>query len=77
MIASLPRPRCLRASIVLHGMAFFAFLFLPLTVMMYGRVREGATPVLNAVSLLLMVASALLAPALLREAKANRPDGVN
>ena len=26
----------------------------PLTVLMYGRVREGATPVLNAVSLLLM-----------------------
>ena len=33
----------------------------PLTVMMYGRMREGASPVLNAVSLLLMVASALLA----------------
>ena len=38
----------------------------PLTVMMYGRMREGATPVLNAVSLFLMVASALLALALLR-----------
>ncbi len=38
----------------------------PLTVMMYGRMREGATPVLNAVSLLLMVASALLALTLLR-----------
>jgi spermidine/putrescine transport system permease protein len=33
----------------------------PLTVEMYGRMREGATPVLNAVSLFLMVASALLA----------------
>lgn len=33
----------------------------PLTVLMYGRMREGATPVLNAVSLLLMVVSALLA----------------
>ena len=33
----------------------------PLTVLMYGRMREGATPVLNAVSLFLMVASALLA----------------
>ena len=33
----------------------------PLTVMMYGRMREGATPVLNAVSLFLMVASAALA----------------
>src|SRR5256884_9439248 len=41
----------------------------PLTVMMYGRMREGASPVLNAVSLFLMVASALLALALLR-----RPD---
>ena len=77
MIASLPRPRCLRASIVLHGMAFFAFLFLPLTVMMYGRVREGATLVLNAVSLLQVVASALLARALLHWAKTKRPDGVN
>ena len=38
----------------------------PLTVMMYGRMREGASPVLNAVSLLLMVASALVAIALLR-----------
>jgi spermidine/putrescine transport system permease protein len=33
----------------------------PLTVMMYGRMREGASPVLNAVSLFLMLASALLA----------------
>jgi spermidine/putrescine transport system permease protein len=38
----------------------------PLTVMMYGRMREGATPVLNAVSLFLMLASAALALALLR-----------
>jgi len=38
----------------------------PLTVMMYGRMREGATPVLNAVSLFLMLASAVLALALLR-----------
>jgi spermidine/putrescine transport system permease protein len=38
----------------------------PLTVMMYGRMREGATPVLNAVSLFLMVASAVLALAVLR-----------
>jgi spermidine/putrescine transport system permease protein len=38
----------------------------PLTVMMYGRMREGATPVLNAVSLFLMLASALLALSLLR-----------
>ena len=41
----------------------------PLTVMMYGRMREGATPVLNAVSLFLMVASALLALTLLRAPK--------
>ena len=41
----------------------------PLTVMMYGRMREGASPVLNAVSLFLMIASALLALALLQ-----RPD---
>ena len=38
----------------------------PLTVMMYGRMREGASPVLNAVSLFLMVASALIALVLLR-----------
>jgi spermidine/putrescine transport system permease protein len=37
----------------------------PLTIMMYGRMREGASPVLNAVSLFLMVASAGLALALL------------
>ena len=41
----------------------------PLTVMMYGRMREGATPVLNAVSLFLMVASALLALTLMRGGK--------
>ena len=39
----------------------------PLTVMMYGRMREGATPVLNAVSLFLMLASAALALMLLRQ----------
>jgi spermidine/putrescine transport system permease protein len=38
----------------------------PLTVMMYARMREGATPVLNAVSLFLMLASAVLALTLLR-----------
>ena len=38
----------------------------PLTVLMYGRMREGASPVLNGVSLFLMVASALLALALIR-----------
>ncbi len=44
----------------------------PLTVMMYGRMREGATPVLNAVSLFLMVASALLALTLLRAPKSDQ-----
>lgn len=44
----------------------------PLTVTMYGRMREGATPVLNAVSLLLMVASALLALTLLRRSTRTR-----
>ena len=38
----------------------------PLTIMMYGRMREGATPVLNAVSLFLMVASAIIALTLMR-----------
>jgi spermidine/putrescine transport system permease protein len=38
----------------------------PLTVMMYGRMRDGATPVLNAVSVFLMVASAAIALALMR-----------
>jgi spermidine/putrescine transport system permease protein len=38
----------------------------PLTIMMYGRMREGASPVLNAVSLLLMVASTLIALVLMR-----------
>lgn len=38
----------------------------PLTVMMYGRMREGASPVLNAVSLFLMIASAAVAVTLLR-----------
>jgi spermidine/putrescine transport system permease protein len=43
----------------------------PLTIMMYGRMREGATPVLNAVSLFLMVASALLALTLMRRDRPN------
>jgi spermidine/putrescine transport system permease protein len=43
----------------------------PLTVMMYGRMREGATPVLNAVSLFLMLASAVLALTLLRRSPAR------
>jgi spermidine/putrescine transport system permease protein len=47
----------------------------PLTVMMYGRMREGATPVLNVVSLLLMLASAVLALTLLRGSTANQTKG--
>jgi spermidine/putrescine transport system permease protein len=43
----------------------------PLTVMMYGRMREGASPVLNAVSLFLMLGSALLALALMRRGDAG------
>jgi spermidine/putrescine transport system permease protein len=39
----------------------------PLTVFLYGRMREGATPVVNAVSLLLMVASAIAAIATRRK----------
>jgi spermidine/putrescine transport system permease protein len=44
----------------------------PLTVMMYGRMREGATPVLNAVSLFLMLASAVLALTVLRRSDRER-----
>jgi spermidine/putrescine transport system permease protein len=40
----------------------------PLTIMMYGRMREGATPALNAVSLFLMVGSAAIALLLMRRA---------
>jgi spermidine/putrescine transport system permease protein len=43
----------------------------PLTVMMYGRMREGATPVLNAVSLFLMLASAALALVIVRGQRRN------
>jgi len=41
----------------------------PLTIMMYGRMREGATPALNAVSLFLMAASALIALLLMHRAR--------
>ena len=37
----------------------------PLTIMMYGRMREGASPVLNAVSLVLMLITAAMAIAML------------
>ena len=40
--------------------------------MMYGRMREGATPVLNAVSLFLMLASALLALTFMRGGSSNK-----
>jgi spermidine/putrescine transport system permease protein len=46
----------------------------PLTILMYGRMREGASPVLNAVSLFLMVASAILVFALMRgSSRAAKP----
>jgi spermidine/putrescine transport system permease protein len=41
----------------------------PLTVLMYGRMREGASPVLNAVSLFLMIASAAVAVLVMRGGK--------
>jgi spermidine/putrescine transport system permease protein len=44
----------------------------PLTIMMYGRMREGASPVLNAVSLFLMLGSAALALALMRGGSQRR-----
>jgi spermidine/putrescine transport system permease protein len=44
----------------------------PLTVTMYGRMREGASPVLNAVSLFLMLASALLALTFMRGGSRRR-----
>ena len=47
----------------------------PLTVMMYGRMREGATPVLNAVSLFLMLASAILALTLMRRSGQSDTSG--
>jgi spermidine/putrescine transport system permease protein len=47
----------------------------PLTVTMYGRMREGASPVLNAVSLFLMLASALLALSFMRGGGRRSPGG--
>jgi spermidine/putrescine transport system permease protein len=49
----------------------------PLTVLMYGRMREGASPVLNAVSLFLMLASALLAFSLMRGGRRGAERTVN
>jgi spermidine/putrescine transport system permease protein len=49
----------------------------PLTVMMYGRMREGASPVLNAVSLFLMLASALLALSMMRGGGRARPSSAS
>jgi spermidine/putrescine transport system permease protein len=49
----------------------------PLTVLMYGRMREGASPVLNAVSLFLMLASALLALSLMRAGRRGAQRTVN
>jgi len=44
----------------------------PLTILMYGRMREGASPVLNAVSIFLMLASAAVAFSLMRSGKRTR-----
>jgi len=63
------RPALIGAGVVSFLMSFENFnttLMLvgsdaPLTIAMFDRLREGSTPVLNAVSLLLMVASATLA----------------
>ncbi|MEP7299018.1 MAG: ABC transporter permease [Burkholderiales bacterium] len=68
------RPAMIGAAVISFLMSFENFnttLMLvgsdaPLTVLMYGRMREGASPVLNAVSLFLMVASAALALLLMR-----------
>jgi spermidine/putrescine transport system permease protein len=51
----------------------------PLTVLMYGRMREGASPVLNAVSLFLMLASAVVALVLMRSGgrRAAADSGLN
>jgi spermidine/putrescine transport system permease protein len=45
----------------------------PLTILMYGRMREGATPVVNAVSVVLMLASALVAWWLTRRGDSAAP----
>ncbi|KXF82948.1 ABC transporter permease [Enterovibrio coralii] len=65
------RPALIGAGIIAFLMSFENFnttLMLvgsdaPLTIAMFDRLREGSTPVINAVSLLLMVASGLLAMA--------------
>lgn len=44
----------------------------PLTITMFGRLRDGSTPVLNAVSLMLMVVSAVLAGASLLPGRGTR-----
>ena len=44
----------------------------PLTIMMYGRMREGASPVLNAVSLVLMLLTAAMAIGMLGRAGKRR-----
>ena len=44
MIASLPRPLWLRASTVVYGLAFFAFLFLPLVVVAVFAFNDAPNP---------------------------------
>ena len=77
------RPAMLGAGVISFLMSFENFnttLMLvgadaPLTVLMYGRMREGASPVLNAVSLFLMLASAVLALLLMRRDRRLAPEG--
>lgn len=45
----------------------------PLTIEMYGRMREGATPTINAVSVLLMLMSAVIALTLFRRDEPSNP----
>lgn len=73
------RPALIASAVVCFLMSFENFnttLLLagsdpPLTVALYGRMREGATPVVNAVSLLLMIASAVAAIATRRKQAAG------
>lgn len=76
------RPALIGAAVISFLMSFENFnttLMLvgadaPLTILMYGRMREGASPVLNAVSLFLMLASAALAIALMRRSGAPKAE---
>ena len=74
------RPAMIGAALVAFLMSFENFnttLMLvgsdpPLTITMFDRMKQGSTPVLNAVSLFLMVASAAIALVLMRAARRAR-----